>query len=112
VLCGIQIGACGPLRRPFGDSRLRPVVDYGFEYRIEGKKALHTLGRIRCLLPMSAVQSSTRLQGFSGAQSWQEQKPSCAVVHSVIRCRGDRGASDGQVLPLSSRDSKTLRVRN
>lgn len=52
---GIQIGACGPLRQPFGDNRLRPVVDYGFEYRIEGKKALQSLERIRCLLPMSAV---------------------------------------------------------
>ena len=29
----------GPLRQPFGDSRLRPGVDYGFEYRIEGKKS-------------------------------------------------------------------------
>ncbi|KAB0565341.1 MULTISPECIES: IcmT/TraK family protein [Brucella] len=88
----------GPLRQPFGDSRLRPGVDYGFEYRIEGKKkALQTLRRIRCLLRMSPVQSSTLLQGFLSAQSTAGTKTifrGCCLSDQVPRRpRGQRRSS-------------------
>lgn len=32
----LRSAIAGPLRKPFGNTFLRPVVDYGFEYRIEG----------------------------------------------------------------------------